>query len=71
MLRISKDDFSVANEEIDRAAIKTMTPDESRVENIDEIIEDGVVKTRKIEEGLVKSDLRVGIEKKKVLAQLE
>ena len=71
MLIISKDDFSVANEEIDRAAMKTMTPDESRVENIDEIIEDGVVKTRKIEEGLVKSDLRVGIEKKKVLAQLE
>ena len=51
--------------------MKTMTPDESRVEKRDEIVEDVVVKTRKIEEGVVKSDLRVGIEKKKVLAQLE
>ena len=71
MLRISKDDLSVGNEELDRAAMKTMTPDESRVENRDDIVEDVVVKTRKIEEVVVKSDLRVGIEKKKVLAQLE
>ena len=51
--------------------MKTMTLDESRVENRDEIVEDVVVKTRKVEVGVVKSDLRVSIEKKKVLAQLE